>query len=126
MKEQEEYKSFVYFYESIPTKKDVRNQVADQQQVLVTTKSHTMNVDLYLGIVLHLGGDIQNEVEAHSNSKVSVHEKDDEILERDVHSNVEDERQNEETRCEPKLSKYVKIRHLAAQIIGDKDARPMK
>ena len=61
----------------------------------------------------------------HSDSKVSVHERDVDIPNRDVHSDYEAERQNEKTRAEPTLSKYVKRHHPAEQIIGDKDARPM-
>ena len=53
MKEPEEYKSFVYFYEGMPVDEDVLNQVENQQQVSVTTESHTMNVKLHLGIELH-------------------------------------------------------------------------
>ena len=79
----------------------------------MTTESHTMNVKL------------QNEVEAHFDSKISVHERDTEILDRDVHSDSKAERKNEETRVEPKLSKYVKRHHPATQIIGDKDDRTM-
>ena len=63
MKELEEYKSFAYFYEGMPTDEDVVNQVTNQQKVLVTIESHTMNVEF------------QNKVEAHSNSKISVHER---------------------------------------------------
>ena len=39
---------------------------------------------------------------------------------------TEVERQNEEHKAEPRLSKYVRTHHATAQIIGDKDARPMK
>ena len=35
MKEPQEYKSFVYFYEGMPAKEDAANQVINQQQVLV-------------------------------------------------------------------------------------------
>ena len=54
MKEPEEYKSFVYFYEGMPAEEDVANQARNQHQVLVTVKSHTMNVELHSGIELHL------------------------------------------------------------------------
>ena len=125
MKEIEEYKSFVYFYEGMPTEENATNQVTNQQQVLVTVQSCTMNVKLHSGIELHSGVELQNEVEAHSDSEISVHERDVELPDRNVHSDSEVERPSEETREEPRLSKYVKRHHLAAQIIGDKDARPM-
>ena len=38
MKELEEYKSFVYFYEGMTIDEDVVNQVANQQQVSVTVE----------------------------------------------------------------------------------------
>ena len=59
---------------------------------------------------------------AHSDSEVSVHERNTEIPDRDAHSDTEAERQNEEIRAEPRLGKYVKRHHLAAQIKRDKDA----
>ena len=37
---------------------DVVNQVANQQQVLVTIESHTMNVMLHSRTELHLGVDL--------------------------------------------------------------------
>ena len=55
MKEPKEYKSFVYFYEGMPIDEDVVNQVTNQQQILVSVKSHTMNVKLHSGIELQLG-----------------------------------------------------------------------
>ena len=48
MKEPKEYKSFVYFYEGMPTKEDVANQATNQQKVSMTTESHSMNVELHL------------------------------------------------------------------------------
>ena len=84
-----------------------------------------MNAKLNLGTGLDLDVELQNEGTKYSNSKVSVHERDVEILDRDVHSDSKVERQNEETRVEPRFSKYVKRHHPATQIIGDKDARPM-
>ena len=59
-------------------------------------------------------------------SKISIHERDVEIPDRNVHSDSEAGRQNEETRVEPRLSKYVKRHHPAAKTIGNKDARTMK
>ena len=60
MKEPEEYKSFVYFYEGMPTNEDVVNQVANQQKISVTIESHTMNAEFHLGTELHLGAELQN------------------------------------------------------------------
>ena len=68
----------------------------------------------------------KNEETTHSNSKVSVHERDVEIPNRNIHSDFEAERKNEETRAKPRLSKYVRRHHPTDQIIGKKDARSMK
>ena len=38
-KEPEQYKSFIYFYEEIPTKEDTTNQIANQQQVSINAES---------------------------------------------------------------------------------------
>ena len=38
-KELEKYKSFIYFYEGMPTEENATNQVENQQQVLVTAES---------------------------------------------------------------------------------------
>ena len=84
------------------------NQVANQQQVLVTTESHTMNAKLYLGTKLHSSVELQNEVEVHSDFEISVYERDVELPNRDVHSDSKFERANEKNRAEPRLSKYVK------------------
>ena len=85
-----------------------------------------MNAELNSGIKLHSNAKLQNEEIAHSNSIVIVHERDAKIPDRNIHSDLEAERQNEETRVEPRLSKYVRRHHLAEKIIGKKDARPMK
>ena len=74
---------------------------------------------------MHSDAKLQNEVDAHFDSKVSVHERDVEIPNRDVYFDSEVERQNEETRSKPILSKSIKRHHPTTQIIGDKDARPM-
>ena len=42
-----------------------------------------------------------------------------------MHDNSDAERNKIETRKEPVLEKYVRRHHLADQIIGDKEARPM-
>ena len=39
IKRPEEYKSFIYFYEVMPTKEEVSNQVGNQQQVSITIES---------------------------------------------------------------------------------------
>ena len=46
-KELEEYKSFVYFYEGMPTEEDATNQVINQSQVSITVKSQPMNAKLH-------------------------------------------------------------------------------
>ena len=79
----------------------------------MTAESHTMNVELHSGIELQLDANLQNEVEAHSDSEISVHEREAELPDRDVHSDSKAERPNEETRAKPRLSKYVKRHHLA-------------
>ena len=40
MKELEEYKSFLYFYEGMPANEDIVNQVANQQKVSISRESH--------------------------------------------------------------------------------------
>ena len=84
-----------------------------------------MNEELYSGTELHLGTELQNEVEAHFDFEISVHERDVELIDREVHSDLEVERPNVEAKVEPRLFKYVKRHHCTAKIIGDKDARPM-
>ena len=42
-----------------------------------------------------------------------------------MHNDSKVDRPNEENRPKPRLSKYVKRHHPSAQIIGDKDERPM-
>ena len=91
----------------------------------MTAESHTMNVELYLGTKLHLDAELKNEVEAHSNSKISIYERDVELPNRDVHSDSQVERPNAETRAKPSLSKYVKRHHPTTQIIRDKDVITM-
>ena len=98
------------------TKEDATNQ----QQVSMSLKSHTMNAELHLGTELHSDAKFQNEVEAHSNYEISIHERDVELPKKDAHSDSEVERPTKETRAEPRLSKYVKRHHLSTQIIGDK------
>ena len=104
----------------MPTKKDATNQVANQQQVSITAKSQSMNVKL------HSDDKLQNEENAHSDSKISTHERDAKTPNKDVHIETKAERQNTVTRTKPRLSKYVKRHHPTDQIIGDKEERPMK
>ena len=52
MKGPKKYKCFVFFYEVIPIDEHVVNQVANQEQVSVIAKSHTMNVELHSGTKL--------------------------------------------------------------------------
>jgi hypothetical protein len=68
---------------------------------------------------------LQNEENAHSNSKISTQGRNVELPKRDVQSDSEAERPNMETRTEPRLSKYVRRHHPAKKIIGNKEARPM-
>ena len=89
MKELEEQKSFVYFYEGMSAEEDVVNQVGNQQQVSVTVESHLVNVKMHSGTESHLGVELQNEVNAHSNYKVCGYEKDADIPEKDVRSDSE-------------------------------------
>ena len=56
---------------------------------------------------------------------ISIHERVAKLLDREVHSDLEVERPNVEANTKPRFSKYVKRHHPTAQIIGDKDARPM-
>ena len=65
---------------------DVVNQITNQQKVFVTVESHTMNVEFHLGTVLHASAELQNEVEEHFDSKISVHERDVELPDREVHN----------------------------------------
>ena len=84
-----------------------------------------MNAELNLETELHSDAKLQNERVAHSDSKVSVHERDVEIPDRNIHSDSEAERKNEETRAQPRLSKYVRRHHPTGQIIGNKYDIPM-
>ena len=47
MKEPEEYKSFVQFYEGMLAEEDATNQATNQQQIFMTSESHIMNVELH-------------------------------------------------------------------------------
>ena len=58
----------------------------------MTAESHTMNVELHLGTKLHSDAKLQNKVEAHSDFEISVHERDVDLPEKDVHSDSEVDR----------------------------------
>lgn len=47
IKKIEECKSFVYFYEGMPTEEEAANQIGNQQQVSVSTESQPMNAELH-------------------------------------------------------------------------------
>ena len=98
---------------------EVANPIVNLQIFLVSSESQPVNFELHLDV------ELQNEENVHSDSKVSMHGRDVELLERDVHSEFEVERPNMKIRKEPRLSKYVRRHHLAKKIIGNKDARPM-
>ena len=78
-----------------------------------------------MNVKLHLDAELQNEENAHFDSKISTHERDVETRDKDAHNDTKAERQNIVTRTKPRLSKYVKRHHPTYQIIGGKDARPM-
>ena len=65
-----------------------------------------MNAELYLDV------ELQNEGNAHFDSKISTHEGDEELPDRDVNSDSDVGRPNIEIRTEPRLSKYVRRHHL--------------
>ena len=69
IKKLEEYGSFVYFYEGMPTKEEDSNQFGNQQKVLVSAKSHPVNTKL------HSNSKLQNQETARSNFEVHVHER---------------------------------------------------
>ena len=60
---------------------------------------------------------MQIEAEAHSNSKISVHERGIELPDREVHSDLEVDIPNEERRVEPRLSNYARRHHPTGKII---------
>ena len=94
-------------------------------RILMTVKSHPMNAKLHSRTEPYSYAELQNEVNAHSNSKVSTFGRYIETPDRDAHSDTEAERQSARPRTKPILSKYVRRHHPIDQIIGDKDARPM-
>ena len=107
IKRLEEYKSCVYLYEGMTDEGDVANQIGNQQQTSISAESQLVNVEL------HSDAELQNVGNTHSNSKINTHERDEELPDRDVHSDFDVERPNIETRSEPRLSKYVRRHHPA-------------
>ena len=47
IKRTKEYRSFVYFYEGMPTKEGATNPIVNQQQVLVSIELQPVNVKLH-------------------------------------------------------------------------------
>ena len=84
---------------------DAANQIRDQQFFLVFSDSQPVNAEL------HSDAELQNEGNAHSDSKISIHERDEELPDRDVNSDSNAKRANIETRTEPRLSRYVRRHH---------------
>ena len=64
-----------------------------------------MNAKLHSDAKPHIVGN------AHSDSKIITRERDEELPDRDVHSDSDAERPNIETRTEPRLEKYVRRQH---------------
>ena len=56
--EPENYRSFVYFYDKIPSQEDIVNQTPNQQQISISAESQTMNVELHSGTKSHLGAEL--------------------------------------------------------------------
>lgn len=96
IKEPKEYKSFIYFYEGMPTDEGVVNQVVNQQKVSVTIELHTMNVNLHSRTKLHSGVKLHIEVEVCFDYEISVHERNVDLPDKEVHSDSEVDRPIEE------------------------------
>ena len=67
----------------------------------MTTELHSTNVKFHLETKLHLRAKLQIEVEVHSNSKISVHERNVDLPDREVHSDFVVDRHIEERREKP-------------------------
>ena len=65
-----------------------------------------------MNVELHSDVELQNDGNAHSDSEISTHERDEELPDRDVHYKSNAERPNMETRIEPRLERYVRRHHL--------------
>ena len=71
-----------------------------------------MNVELHSRTKLQLGVELQTKASIRFDYEISEHERDVEFPNREVHSDLEVDRPNEESREKPRLSKYVKRHHL--------------
>ena len=60
---------------------------------------------------MHSDAELQNTGNAHSDSKNSTHEGNEELPVEDMHGDSDAERNNMETRKEPMLEKYVRRHH---------------
>ena len=98
---------------------DFADQIGNHQKILVSIESQPVNAELNSDYKL------QNDGNAHFDSKINTHERDEELPDRDVHSDFDAERPKIETRTKPRLSKYVRRNYPTEQIIGDKEAKPM-
>ena len=78
-----------------------------------------------MNVELHSNVELQNDGNVHCDFEIHTHERDEELPDRDVHSDSDAERPNIETRTEPRLSKYMRRNHPIEKIIGNKEARPM-
>ena len=109
------------------------NQTPNQQQISISVESQIMNGEPQSGnksrsrakLQTHVEAKLQNEEDAHSDSEIRTHGRNAETYERDVHNDIEAERQIARPDTEPILSKYVRRHHPASQIIRDRNARHM-
>ena len=62
-------------------------------------ESHIMNVKLHSGTELYSSVKLQNAVEVHFDYEISIHERDVELPNIDVHSDLATKRSNEENRA---------------------------
>ena len=85
----------------MPNEGEVANQNVNQQQTSISVESQIVNAES------------QNAGNAHSNSKNNTHEGNEELCDGDMHEDSNGERNDMETRKEPRLKKYVRRHHLA-------------
>ena len=84
----------------MPTDEHIVIQVVNQQQqVSITTESYTMDDKLHLGIKLHLGAEFQIETKVYSDYEISVHERNIDVPNREVHSDFKVDRPIKERRA---------------------------
>ena len=74
-----------------------------------------------MNVELHSDVELQNIGNAHSDFENNTHEGNEELPKGNMNENWDAERNDMETRKEPRLEKYVRRHHLAEQIIGDKN-----